>query len=408
MTMLFLLLARLEQREVSLEQRRAELQAIQELGLEVSARIEATDLARAVTRIVAEDLRAAGTALALVSDNRRALEVRAVHDVRSRETPLPTRILRRVFDEAFFEAGNARVFEGASAQLVPELDAFRATGAVALPLRILGRPDAILLVYNDGGRDPFNEEDVRRLVALARFIEVALNNARLYDDLRRMQEQLVQREKLSALGELVSGVAHELNNPLAVVMGNSEMLETQDLPPDARRIVGVVHKEASRAARIVRDLLTFSRNQKPERAWHDIGAVIQEVVTLRAEECREKDIQLRAELSPEVPPLSIDPHQMHQVLVNLVTNAIHAIEDTERGGTIVLRTLRAGARIHVIVADDGPGIPEDVLPKIFNPFFTTKRVGRGTGLGLSICYGIVQAHGGAFRVRSVPARARVS
>lgn len=402
MTMLFQLLGRLEQREVSLERRKEELQAIQELGLEVGARLESEDLSRVVTRSVAEDLRAAGALLAFVSENRRAFEVRAVYDARERGVPPPPRLLRRTLDDAFLENGRPCLWDGKGVRMVPEMDVFEAAGMIALPLRVLGRADAVLIAYHDGRREPFGDEDVSRLTALARFVEVALSNARLYDDLRRMQEQLVQREKLSALGELVSGVAHELNNPLAVVIGNSEMLARQDLPPGAQRIAGTIEKEAARAARIVRDLLAFSRNQKPERSWHDVGSVIQEVVQLKSQECAERDIQVRAELSPEVPPLLIDPHQIHQVLLNLVTNAVHAIEDANRPGTVVVRTLRAGARVHIVVVDDGPGIPEEVLPKIFNPFFTTKKVGRGTGLGLSICYGIVQAHGGAFRVRSVP------
>jgi two-component system NtrC family sensor kinase len=305
-------------------------------------------------------------------------------------------------DDRFLERAEPLLGGPEELESVPELFVLNASGFIAQPLSVLGEPGGVLIVFDEGGREPFNAADCRRLGGLVRFIEVSLNNARLYEDLRQAQEQLVQREKLSALGELVSGVAHELNNPLATVMGSSELLETHDLPQRSRKTVAMIRREADRAARIVRNLLTFSRQSRPELGWHDVGAVVDEIVHLRRDKLQAASIDLRADLSPEVPPLQVDTHQMHQVLVNLVNNAAHAIEEAGRAGSILVRTYREGERAFIEVSDDGPGIPEDVLPRIFNPFFTTKRVGKGTGLGLSICYGIVQAHEGAFRVRSVP------
>lgn len=402
LTLLFLLLSRLEKREISLEKRQQELQSIQELGLEVSAQLDEDALARIVTRIVAEDLRACGALLATLGENNKFFEVRAIHDAREAPGVLPTRIMRRGMDERFLERAEPLLGESTELERLPELAVLNPSSFIAQPLSVLGHPGGVLVVFDAGSRDPFSAADCRRLSGLVRFIEVSLNNARLYEDLRQAQEQLVQREKLSALGELVSGVAHELNNPLATVMGSSELLETHDLPQTSRRTVAMIRREADRAARIVRNLLTFSRQSRPDLGWHDVGAVIQEIVQLRQYELQVGGIELRANLSPEVPPLRLDTHQIHQVLVNLVNNAAHAIEETGQPGTILLRTYKEGERAFIEVTDDGPGIPEDVLPKIFNPFFTTKRVGKGTGLGLSICYGIVQAHDGAFRVRSTP------
>jgi signal transduction histidine kinase len=402
LTLLFVLLARLEAREVSLERRQQELQAIQELGLEVSSQLESRELASAVTRIVAEDLRGTGAALVRVPPGRRSLEVRAVHDTRDNPPELPLRMMRGGFDEAFLARRQPLLLEKPFSGRFRELEPLRAEAFVVCPLTVLGKREEVLVAYRASAAEPFDSDDAGRLAALVRFIEVSLANAQLFENVREMQEQLVQREKLSALGELVSGVAHELNNPLATVMGSSELLEQQSLGEGARETVTLIRKESERAARIVRNLLTFSRSQRPDMGWHDVGAVIEEVVQLRRSDCARRSIQLATQLSPEVPPIHVDPHQMHQVLLNLVNNAMHALEETERGGRITLGTRLVGKRVQIFVVDDGPGIPEEVLPKIFNPFFTTKKVGKGTGLGLSICYGIVQQHGGGFRVRSTP------
>ncbi|GAB4375287.1 MAG: hypothetical protein Kow0062_14140 [Acidobacteriota bacterium] len=402
LTLMFLLLARLERREASLERKQDELQAIQNLGLEVSAQLDPERLAEAVTRIVADDLEAVGAYLGTLTEDRNEIRIAAVFDPRPRPLGPPQRVRRELLDDAFFSRGRPMIARGETVRRAREFAPFRPEGVIAHPLTILGQPEGVIVAWHDPGREPFSDDDARRLSGLCRFVEVALNNARLYEDLREMQAQLLQNEKLSALGELVSGVAHELNNPLATVMGSSELLDQQDLPEELKHLVRMIRREANRAARIVRNLLTFSRRQKPQTSWQDLGEIMREVAELRREECVRHDIELRVEAGPDVPPLLIDPDQIHQVLVNLVNNAIHAIEESGRGGTIVLRSKRRGHRVLLSVVDDGPGIPEEILPRIFNPFFTTKKVGKGTGLGLSICYGIVQEHGGAFRVRSAP------
>ncbi|MBP7146221.1 MAG: hybrid sensor histidine kinase/response regulator [Acidobacteria bacterium] len=403
LTLLFLLLSRLERRERDLSQRQKELQTIQELGLQVSAHLEVGELGPVVVRIVAEDLHARGALLAFREPEGREFNVAALLDRSATPVELRANRLRRAaFDDAFLERGEPAIGAAADVAATPELAGFDATAFIAQPLTILGRPDGMILVFDGGQREPFTIQDAQRLAALARFVEVALDNARLYDDVKKMRDAVIQSEKLTALGQLVSGVAHELNNPLATIIGTAELCG--GLEPGARTagMLQRIQREAQRASRIVRSLLTFSRHHKPEIGWHDLSAIIGELVEMREYSCRVRNIALRTELDPHLPLVRVDEHQLHQVLLNLVTNAEQSIEETGRPGTVLVRTARDGRRVRIEVSDDGPGIPEEVLEKIFNPFFTTKPVGKGTGLGLSICYGIVQEHGGTIRVRSVP------
>ncbi|RMG43492.1 MAG: response regulator [Acidobacteria bacterium] len=402
-TLLFLILSRLEEREGALRRRQKELQSLQELGLRVSAQLDTTTLASVATQIVAHDLRARGAVLAFVGDSEYELRVAAVSD-RREEINVPPRLPRGGFDGPFLARREPMIGDPVAVRRFPELSLFGVTSFIAHPLWILGEPAGVLAVYDDGGREPFGAEDARRLSALVRFIEVALDNAKLYDDLREMQQQLIQTEKMTAMGQLVSGVAHELNNPLATISGTAELVEQRSLPEDVARMVRRIRREADRASRIVRSLLTFSRAHKPEVGWHSLNPIVEEVLELRSYECRVRNITLTHELDPDLPLVRVDPHQIHQVLLNLVTNAVHAIEETDRPGLILVRTYREGDTVRLEVSDNGPGIPEENLGKLFNPFFTTKEVGKGTGLGLSICYGIVREHRGRISVRSVPGR----
>ncbi len=405
LTLLYTLLGRLEHRESDLRKRQQELQTIQELGLQVSAQLATEELRPTVTRIVAEDLGARGAALMLLNEDRQYIDVAALYDRANKDVSArpPARIQRSGMTDPFLDDRSARMYSGAEADALPELRFLPAASLLVQPLVVLGHAEGAIVVFDDGRRASFTTEDADHLHGLTRFIEVALNNARLYDDLRRMQQHLVQSEKMSALGQLVSGVAHELNNPLATISGAAELAKGEALDPKTRQLVSRIVKEAERAARIVRNLLTFSRHHRLETAWHDLREIIDDVVELRQYECQLRNIHLVLELDPEMPKLLIDRYQLHQVLLNLVTNAEQAIEMGGRGeGNVWIRTSRDGARVRLEVADDGPGIKEEDVGKIFNPFFTTKPVGKGTGLGLSICYGIIQEHGGTIRVRSTP------
>jgi PAS domain S-box-containing protein len=212
-----------------------------------------------------------------------------------------------------------------------------------------------------------------------------------------LRKRLTQAEKLAALGQFVAGIAHELNNPLQGVLGHLELLRTTGaFPKQLRREVQTIYREAERAAKIVRNLLVFAGSRRLSRRSVSVTAILQKVLALRAAACRAADIEVVRHYDEQLPRVQSDPLLLHQVFLNVVMNAEHAVAATRRGGRIEVSTSLnpAGDRIVATVRDTGTGIPEDALPRIFEPFYTTKEVGKGTGLGLAIAYGIVQEHGG--------------
>jgi PAS domain S-box-containing protein len=233
----------------------------------------------------------------------------------------------------------------------------------------------------------------------------ALGIVRDVTDEKRLTEQLVQQEKLAAVGQLVSGVAHELNNPLASVMAFAQLLLAmpEDAPQD-RRAIDAIHQEAKRAAKIVSNLLTFARQHQPERTLTDLNRVVDDTLELRRYALRVAQIELETKLDPSLPITWADPFQLQQVVLNLLTNAEHALTSWPGERRIVVSTSRHREQLILTVSDTGPGIAAEHLSRIFNPFFTTKPVGEGTGLGLSISDGIIREHGGRIRVESTPGR----
>ena len=225
---------------------------------------------------------------------------------------------------------------------------------------------------------------------------------RLEVQARDLYHQLLQAEKMAALGQTISGVAHELNNPLATILTWSERLAAADVSADTKRGLETILHQAERAARIVRNLLTFARKRHTTRTMVDLNAVVRETLALRAYDQRVSNITTIEALAAGLPQLFADPHQIQQVLLNLVINAEQAMLGAHGRGTLVVRTWHDLDRDLVVleVSDDGPGVPGDVQSKIFDPFFTTKEVGKGTGLGLTVAYAIVQEHGGEIRVSS--------
>ena len=218
---------------------------------------------------------------------------------------------------------------------------------------------------------------------------------------RELQEQLLQREKLSSLGQLISGVAHELNNPLTCVLGFSQLaMGHPNCPEKVRRDLTNVFNQAQRCEKIVQNLLSFARKHKPEKRWIGINGVLESTVALLDYQLRVSDIEVVMDLDPNLPKTMADYHQLQQVFLNLITNAQQAIEMAGKGGHLHLRTRSCGNRLRIEIADDGPGIPEKVLHRVFEPFFTTKPSGAGTGLGLSICYGVISEHGGCISAHS--------
>jgi len=216
------------------------------------------------------------------------------------------------------------------------------------------------------------------------------------DQNRDGRYQMLQAEKMAALGQTISGVAHELNNPLATILSWAERLSERQVDDKTRQGLEVILGESERAARIVRNLLTFARKRQTTRAMVDLNQVVRETLALRAYEQKVSNIQVVEALATGLPDVFADGHQIKQVLLNLLINAEQACIGANGRGTIVVRTSNDSERGSLVleVSDDGPGVPEDRQGKVFDPFFTTKEVGSGTGLGLTVAYAIAREHGG--------------
>jgi two-component system cell cycle sensor histidine kinase/response regulator CckA len=250
--------------------------------------------------------------------------------------------------------------------------------------------------------DATDEAETLRIEALVRDVS---ERKKLDDETRDIYHQLLQAEKMAALGQTVSGVAHELNNPLATILSHAERLTHRTtLEEPVRRGLEIILSESERAARIVRNLLTFARKRQTTRAMVDVNQVVRETLSLRAYEQHVTNITVIDALAAGLPHVFADGHQVQQVLLNLVINAEQAMLSANGRGTLVVRTWHDPDRESVVleINDDGPGIPDELQPKIFDPFFTTKEVGQGTGLGLTVAYAIVQEHGGRIRLESQP------
>ena len=223
-------------------------------------------------------------------------------------------------------------------------------------------------------------------------------------DQKMLQEQLIQSEKMSAIGQLVSGVAHELNNPLAGISAFAQLLLAEKrFPPDQRTAAETIYSEARRASRIVQNLLTFARQHKAEKVPTAVNQVLDDTLELRGYELRVRGIDIRREYDDSLPDTMADAHQLQQVFLNLITNAEQAMEQREgHHHRLTVRTRRNSDSIRIEVEDTGAGIPANLIERIFNPFFTTKPTGSGTGLGLSISLGIVREHEGRIWAENPP------
>jgi two-component system NtrC family sensor kinase len=216
---------------------------------------------------------------------------------------------------------------------------------------------------------------------------------------RRVEEQLRHTEKMVALGELVAGVAHEINNPLTGISAFAQMLLEEPLVGDQRESVQLIKQESDRAKAVIRDLLIFARRAEPRIGPVQLNELIQQTLRLRAYPLRNAGIAVSLDLDADAPPVSGDLQKLQQVIINLLANAEHAmLEGAAR--VLTVRTVASEDTVRVDVTDTGRGMTPDVRRRIFEPFFTTKQAGFGTGLGLSVSYGIVQAHGGRIDVQS--------
>ena len=219
-------------------------------------------------------------------------------------------------------------------------------------------------------------------------------------ELRLREKQLLESSRLVAVGEMTASVAHELNNPLTAILGFSQLTLGQEMEPGVRRDVEAIATEARRAGRIIDNLLLFARRRPHEQKMFNPARAVQRVLDLRQYECRVNNIEIVTYFDDATPDTVGDLHKLQQVFLNILNNGIHAISEFRGHGTITVGVVGVGEKIRISFADDGPGIAPDVVPRIFEPFYTTKAIGKGTGLGLSICKNIVEAHGGSLTVKS--------
>jgi len=278
---------------------------------------------------------------------------------------------------------------------------------VCVPIRAQGR---VLGTLSLGRQvpEPFSPAEVRLLEATADQIGVALDNARLYSELRRQleelkrtQAQLIHAEKLAAVGELASGVAHEINNPLTTILGEVQRLEMSAQSDEVRARLHVIAEESARAAGIVQNLLLFARAYPPQRTLCVVADQVQRVLGLNAYQFQVDNVRVVTDFSP-APPVWADDNQIQQVLLNLVQNAHQAMTAARGRGVLTVRLRPAEGAVRIEILDDGPGIPPEHLRRIFDPFYTTKPPGEGSGLGLSVSYGIVSEHGGKLWAENRP------
>ena len=267
-------------------------------------------------------------------------------------------------------------------------------------------PVGIMGLCTEAGHE-YSSNDENLLVAISRQLATTIEKVRLYEetcrayeDLRKTQEQLLQSEKMSAVGQLIAGVAHELNNPLTAILGYAELLESEGLNTRAQDYVGKLFKQAQRTHRVVQNLLSFARQRTPQREEVDIRKVLDETLALRDYDLKTNNIRVEREAPAEPAMVVADPHQIEQVFLNILNNAVDAILETGRTGKVKVKILWQNGHVCTQFTDDGPGLKDP--KRIFDPFYTTKSVGKGTGLGLSICYGIVKEHGGDITANNSP------
>jgi len=316
------------------------------------------------------------------------------------------------FTEGFGELVTRSRTEVVTADYLPHLPSLvaefiRADGLASWIWVLLWGKDSPIGIMGISSRESreYTSNDESLLVAIGRQLSTTIEKVRLYEetcrayeDLRRTQEQLLQSEKMSAVGQLIAGVAHELNNPLTAILGYAQLLESEGLADRAADFVSKLFKQAQRTHRVVQNLLSFARQRKPQKEAVDICKVLDEALALRDYDLKVNDIQVAREIEAGLPAVIADPHQLEQVFLNIINNGVDAMLEAGRGGSLKVRAYAHEGDVITEFQDSGPGIKEP--NRIFDPFYTTKSVGKGTGLGLSICYGIIKEHGGDISARN--------
>jgi len=399
--------------EQEIRRRNRELMVLNSIGQTLSQALELSELLSRVLRQVIELFGLDVGSIYLLDEETGVVRRAAVVGYRSEyarhfpPTALPAELLQHI------RVARATMLSSQSLPLPPMIrDLQQKEGLQQSHIVVLWSKDRMIGGLAVGSRTlrEFSAAEVNLLTAVGSQIAATIEKSLLfeetrqaYEHLRRTQEQLLQSEKMAAVGQLISGVAHELNNPLTAILGYSQLLSSSDhVSPRGGEYVDKLYKQAQRTHRIVHNLLSFARQQKPERLPVGLNQVLEDTLALREYDLKVNNIQVHREFAGGMPLTAADPHQLQQVFLNILNNAVDAILECSERGDIWVRTAMADGRLLVEFTDSGSGV-QDAL-RVFDPFYTTKPIGKGTGLGLSICYGIVSEHGGEICVRNSPPR----
>jgi PAS domain S-box-containing protein len=272
---------------------------------------------------------------------------------------------------------------------------------IGLPILIHRKISGVLFIGSDRP-DAFDTQEKTLLVELSEDISLAWTMALLENERKNLIEQLIRSEKLAAVGELIAGVAHEINNPLTGLMGIAELMLLEDrakFDKDTKKDIKNMYEASQRIYKIITNLLRFARREEPMRKNISVSEVMDNVLKMRDYELSTRNIKYEKNYEMDIPNIMADPSQLEQVFLNLINNAEYEMRETEQGGTLTVNIFLEGEKkeeqkVVIEVADTGPGIKKEAMPKLFDPFFTTKPAGKGTGLGLSVSYGIIKGHSG--------------
>jgi len=397
--------------EDEIRRRNRELYALNTIAVAATQSFDLDEILRVALEQVV-DLFAADTgAIYLAEEDGRTLRRRVAS---GQHSALAAELKEVKIHEEFWNAVRQARVEVITQQHLPNLpptvaEYVRAEGLQSWIWALLWTKDKVVGLLGIASRGPreFTPADENLLVAIGRQLATTIQKVHLYEETRRAyeeltrtQEQLLQSEKMSAIGQLISGVAHELNNPLTAILGYAQLLENEEIPLRAQDFVQKLYKQAQRTHKIVQNLLSFSRQRKPQRQQVDLRRVLEDTLALRDYDMKLSNIVVERDFQPNLPDVLGDEHQLEQVFLNIINNAADAMLETTRGGTFGVRIYADQGEVCAEFHDSGPGIKD--VKRIFDPFYTTKSVGKGTGLGLSICYGILKEHGGSIRAFNHP------
>jgi PAS domain S-box-containing protein len=398
-----------KQAEMEIRRRNRELLALNSIGSMLSQSAEIDEILDRVPPKVAELFKVETCSIYLLDEPSHTLKRMAAFGYETefaRNLP-PVEISPAVLEQV--KQARATLLSG-SAVVVPEIlrELLRRENIQESQIAVLWSKNRIIGVLVIGCREAreFSPAELNLLAAVGNQIATTIDKALLlketqdaYQSLALAQEQLLQSEKMAAVGQLISGVAHELNNPLTAILGYSQLLQGEELTNSrGADYVEKLYKQAQRTHHIVQSLLSFARQHKPERKSVDLNQILEDTLILREYDMKLNSIRIHRELESNLPVTAGDFHQLQQVFLNILNNAVDAVVEKGGKGEIWIRTALAGNRLRVEITDNGPGVKDP--HRVFDPFYTTKPVGKGTGLGLSICYGIVKEHGGEIQVRN--------